>query len=636
MATIRRPREMLADIWAEFRKAHYEDDQEIVEQLAALLMRSEQLEPIEYSLRIPPAGNRYKVDEEAIERLIDEAREIFKERGGLATFFDRSLLFYITRLKRKDTYPIPRHIVTFMLTLLQIEAEHTFADFTCGQGGFLVNTGENSIYPKQTVGSEVSREMIRLAHANAVLHRVRSITFIQGDAFKVISAAMTFDRIAMAPPFDESVDPSLVKALFPKVSDRSNRLLFPRLALSRLAPGGQAALMVAPGLLYSMGASRELRKELLEQHTVKAVITLQEGLFQPYVSTAMHILFFQEGRWLEQPTWFLRIAHDGYPLSASRDLTNLPPSGFPNDLPLAQAALAETLSDEHSEQALWYKPLASLKGIIFKVNADAKLISIRWFWFQTAGNKTWLVAHSSQQGASAYTVIPFTNGEIDDQAHSQYTSLDDWKHKRFPDARERDQLVERYIFGAGEAGQMIAITSDGRLLGFTKSREEVKAAEYALSDIYWSQHAEPIPEVVPVARRLQDIREKQRLINDYTESLQGQLEVKNLLVDEPFPPDLLQIDEGPLRSMLGTEQGKIWDEIRTKVVRIDQVHATAQPFSPEELSTYREKPIQVEQTLQLLECLGLLVQTTSSAGSTRYRLITRLDQSLWLSSPESE
>jgi hypothetical protein len=101
-------------------------------------------------------------------------------------------------------------------------------------------------------------------------------------------------------------------------------------------------------------------------------------------------------------------------------------------------------------------------------------------------------------------------------------------------------------------------------------------------------------------------------------------------------PELLAIDYVPLITMLGTEQRLIWDEIRTKVALIDQAGATAQPFSPEDLLAYENKPIEVEQTLQLLACLGLIVQVTSLAGSMRYRRVTRLDRSLWLTQTESE
>src|SRR5262245_29707186 len=114
-------RGILDDIWAEFRKARYEEDQEIIEYLAYLLTTKRGLEPINPQLLIEAQITRYRVYEETIERLFAEAEQILMNRGGPATFFDRYILFYPTRIRRRDTYPIPRHIVDFMLAILQIK-----------------------------------------------------------------------------------------------------------------------------------------------------------------------------------------------------------------------------------------------------------------------------------------------------------------------------------------------------------------------------------------------------------------------------------------------------------------------------------------------------------------------------------
>jgi len=175
-------RKVLDDIWAEFRRARYEDDQEIVEYIAYLLLerykahpeRYPPVNPINPDLVIAPSTIRYRVDEAAVERLVDEAEEIYTRKGGLGAFFDEAVLFYSLKWREKDSYPVPRHIVDFMLELLRISPRQSFADFSCGTGGFLVHrlpSYKTIQDPGLFVGVEPSRDLARLAHANMLLDR---------------------------------------------------------------------------------------------------------------------------------------------------------------------------------------------------------------------------------------------------------------------------------------------------------------------------------------------------------------------------------------------------------------------------------------------------------------------------------
>lgn len=637
MDTPRSPRQILADIWAEFRQARYEDEQEIIKYLAYLLTKD--LPAIDHSLRIEKSRMRYRVDEEAVQRLLDEARSLFENRGGLATFFDRYILFYPTRIWRKDTYPIPRHIVEFMLALLQIETGHRFADFTCGQGGFLVNKGsQKGVYPGEAIGNEISEEMERLAHANVVLHGLQSVRFTLGNAFGVsaFTDKDTFDRIAMAPPFDGTVASQWVNRLFSDISERSNRLLFTHLALRQLKEGGQTTLLVSDGLLHNGGASRDLRAELVDHHAIKAIITLQAGMFQPYVATLMYILLFQKGPVAKPlPTWFIRLANDGYPLNVNRDLL-AEPSQL-SDLPLAQAAvlygtdepksfqplLDEQLDTEHIGHALLYKPLPTdRKGAILQIQPDAAVDSIHYL--PVGKGENYLVIQARLHEEPIHTAIFFSNGELDISKNCTVLDLKKWKRTFFPSIWDDEELPNgSYVFGGGVAGQIIAITQEGMLLGFTKSREELIAADYSFSDIYWKQHAILPSEINDAAKMLQKIRENQSNINNQAESLQGQLAVKHLLT-RSMTPELLAIEQNPFLALLGAKQRDIWDRIYQQVLPVGQTGATARHFQPEELFL-NENLRDVQQTLQLLERLGLIVQVTLSDSKRYYRRVTELD-----------
>lgn len=675
---------LLADIWAEFKAAGYDNDREIIEYLAYLLLNAvlpQQPEPIPAAENIAVSSIRYKVDEAKVVNLLNGAIPLFAERGGIAAFFDRYILFYPTKGWRSDTYPIPRHIVDFMLAILHIEPKHRFADFTCGQGGFLVNRYRlSSNHPGETFGVEISPEMMRLAHANALLHGMNrhDTSLALGDAFGVSALANSnqlFDRIAMAPPFAGDVNTEWIKRLWGQVPDRSYRTLFTRLALNCLTPGGQAVVLVPDGLLRNAGASQQLREELINDHTVKAVITLQAGLFLPYATTPISILLFQKGteddRVVEssQSTWFLHIATDGYPLNASRNLLAEPPKMF-GDLPLAQAAILVKADAPATFQSIPGSGLACIAivdapGVLFKVDQNVILFSIRSFQPSGGDREHYLVTQTSVRGKpSTYTMIPIFQGQPDMekvQVIQTTEAFHAWIKQIFhlPANTDAEDLPEgEYIFGQGKSDQMIAITVDGRLLGFTKTRDELKEAAYTLSDdSYWRQHAEPRQEITGVAQQLQEVRQSQSRIDAYVENLQGQIEFKQLLT-EPLPPALLDLGQFPLLTLLSKEQEQIWKNICQRVVPLDQQSSESQyawPFTLKDLEDQaqgkdvkegdgtveakNENQVAIEQTVHLLESLGLIVQVTpsgSTSSPTYYRRVTSLEKVVWEKQPESE
>lgn len=318
------PQTLLRKIWSLFSEAQYTDEQEIIEYIAYLLTEN-QVTPND-PLRAEKPRNRYGVAESEVRGLLKDADTLLQNEGGVATFFDRYIIFQSTRIKSKSTYPIPRHIIDFMLALLQIQPEHTFADFTCGTGGFLVNRdGLTNQHPGTTFGIEIIPALARISHANALLHSLQNnrTTIEVGNAFSVCARSpwhtQIFDRIAMAPPFGETIDAKLAEALLNNVSDRSSDLLFTRLVLQKLAAKGEAIVMVSPGLGYT-NASHELRKELVEQHTLKAVISLGTNILQPFTAMSVSLLLFANSKpATPQPTWFLDILNDGYPLNPGRE-----------------------------------------------------------------------------------------------------------------------------------------------------------------------------------------------------------------------------------------------------------------------------------------------------------------------------
>lgn len=640
------PQTYLRNVWAEFRKARYTDEQEIVTYIAYLLTKD--LEPLREDLRIEKPKNRYGVEEELIMRDLLAAGDLLKEQGRLATLFDQYVLFHSSWVRTKGTYPIPRHIVDFMITLLQVQPGQHFADFTCGTGGFLVHRNGKAGHPAaissgSTVGVEVSPALARIAGANALLHRMnKANTHIYiGNAFRVCAELPAFDRIAMAPPFGMSIDPQMSEPLLGKTREHTSEFLFPLLTLQKLKTDGQAILMVPPGITNT-DASLVLRETLIEQHTLKAVISLGENILQPFTPQPVYLLLIAKNKTTPpQPTWFLDITYDGYPLNASRDLMAEPSSV--SDFPLAIAALLPNqgerevfqlvpLAETANHQMLYIKPLGSISGVVLKIPEHTTLTAIRLFQPTKHGNIL-RIETIRRGGQSVYTAIPLPTTGVDMGAIVHIVDSMQWVRDLYslPSTTPEEELPEgTYIFGGGSAGQMIAITADGRLLGFTKTSADIVEGQYAFTDRYRKIHAEPQKTMRSTAELLQEILTNQEVIADYVDSLLGQLEVKHILA-QPLPPPLFNIAERDLPSYLSTEQDAIWQAISE---HIDITKKYALYFTPDQLPTYTHKRVLTEQTLELLETMGLIVQVTIKHPQTGnilrcYRKVTELDRKQW-------
>lgn len=391
-------------------------------------------------------------------------------------------------------------------------------------------------------------------------------------------------------------------------------------------------------------ASRRLRRELVEEHTLRAVISLGENILQPFTPIPVSLLFFAKAKTaLDEPIWFLDIAYDGYPLSANRNL--LAPPETTNDLPSATSVILSTSENfpafqlipqrqqigVNNDQTLYSRSLPDADGIILKVHENATLASIKYF--QNAKKGNYLLVQASLRGhVPAYTVIPLATA-TDPTTIFNIADPVAWQREYFglpPTAREDEIQGGTYIFGRGTSGQMIAITPDGRLLGFTKLPREVADTNYELTERYRRIHAEPVTKEGTTATTLQDIHTRQLIIERYVDNLLGQLEVKNI-VGQPLPPPLLALDDFPLVANLDTPQRELWDYIVTTFT-IDDTYALY--FLPAHLPDYTQQRVHIEQTLQLLERLGLIVQVTIRQPQddkviSCYRRVTTIDHKKW-------
>ena len=174
-------------------------------------------------------------------------------------------------------------------------------------------------------GTDVSRQMMRIAVMNLVLHGVRHARVKRANVLSEMSGLTEDDLhrqyqvILSNPPFAGQIPRESIRADLPTRSKKSE-LLFLSLMMRSLAPGGRCAVVVPEGLLFgSTKAHKELREKLLREFEVLAVVSLPAGVFKPYAGVKTSVLVFRrprtapdEGAAATRHVWFYEVANDGY------------------------------------------------------------------------------------------------------------------------------------------------------------------------------------------------------------------------------------------------------------------------------------------------------------------------------------
>ncbi len=171
-------------------------------------------------------------------------------------------------------------------------------------------------------GTDVSRQMMRIASMNLVLHGFPNARVKRANPISEMSGLTEDDLrrrykvILSNPPFAGMVQKESIRNDLPTTSKKSE-LLFLALMMDSLAPGGRAAIVVPEGLLFgSSGAHVELRRKLLAEFEVLAVVSLPGGVFKPYAGVKTSVLVFRRPPEDTAPrlgrVWFHEISNDGY------------------------------------------------------------------------------------------------------------------------------------------------------------------------------------------------------------------------------------------------------------------------------------------------------------------------------------
>lgn len=171
-------------------------------------------------------------------------------------------------------------------------------------------------------GFDMDRTMLRIGAMNMLLHGVDNPDIVYKDSLSEQNIDReTYTLVLANPPFKGSLDYESVSAdLLKLCKTKKTELLFLALFLRVLKNGGRAAVIVPDGVLFGNSkAHKTIRKELVDNHKLDAVISMPSGVFKPYagVSTAI-LIFTKTGAGGTDRVWFYDMKADGYSLDDKR------------------------------------------------------------------------------------------------------------------------------------------------------------------------------------------------------------------------------------------------------------------------------------------------------------------------------
>ena len=259
----------------------------------------------------------------------------------------------------------PRHIIDFMVDAVDPTMEDKVLDPACGTGGFLVSaykhileqhSGKNKEKPltpdqrKNLMGNfegyDIDPGMVRIAQVNMYLHQFKNPKIIQYDTLSREDRWNDkFSVILANPPFMSPKGGVSTHSKFSIQSSRSE-VLFVDYIMNHLRPNGRAGIIVPEGIIFQSGsAHKQLRKNLVEDG-LYAVVSLPQGVFNPYAGVKTSILLFNnELSKQSKEIVFVKVENDGFDLGATKRPINK------NDLPEALDVLNKWKNGKKTKSA---------------------------------------------------------------------------------------------------------------------------------------------------------------------------------------------------------------------------------------------------------------------------------------------
>lgn len=232
----------------------------------------------------------------------------------------------------------PRHIIKMMVDLMQPKIKDSICDPACGTAGFLVAAGEylrehseieyHSLDNRDHVngrlfnGFDFDTTMLRIGSMNMMMHGVENPNIMYRDSLSDKNKEFEEYTLILAnPPFKGSLAfDEVSKDLLETVKTKKTELLFLALMLRLLKFGGRCAVIVPDGVLFSSSkAHLAIRKEIIDNHRLEAIVSMPSGVFKPYAGVSTGIMIFTKtGTGGTNNVWFYDMQADGYSLDEKR------------------------------------------------------------------------------------------------------------------------------------------------------------------------------------------------------------------------------------------------------------------------------------------------------------------------------
>ena len=233
----------------------------------------------------------------------------------------------------------PRHIIRMMVEMMQPKLNWEICDPAMGSAGFIVEAAKymqehhraelmkksNMEHYKTHMfhGFDTDTTMLRIGAMNLMLHGVDAPDVKWQDSLSPENEDTDcYDLILANPPFAGSIDPNnIAKSLLAISNTKKTELLFLALFVRMLKIGGSCASIVPDGVLFgATTAHKAIRRELVDNQHLKAVISMPSGVFLPYsgVSTAI-LIFSKTNAGGTDKVWFYDMKADGLSLDQKRN-----------------------------------------------------------------------------------------------------------------------------------------------------------------------------------------------------------------------------------------------------------------------------------------------------------------------------
>ena len=249
------------------------------------------------------------------------------------------LLSKIAQAGINGQFRTPRHIGKMMVELADIKPDDIVCDPSCGTAGFLICAIMylKDKYPDMFMNEQLKKHfnnemfygfdfdfsMLRIASMNMMSHGLQNPHIEYQDSLSEDASNLKdFCTCVIAnPPFKGSVnEDTIAKNIISEVNTKKTELLFLALMIRLLKTGGRACVIVPDGVLFgTSNAHLSIRKKLIDEQQLQAVISMPSGVFKPYagVSTAV-LIFTKTNSGGTDKVWFYDMQNDGFTLNDNR------------------------------------------------------------------------------------------------------------------------------------------------------------------------------------------------------------------------------------------------------------------------------------------------------------------------------